>query len=379
MIVQECGQHLGESVADLSLLLDALHVSKVMLVLDRGAAKATGVEGTLRDVLGERLVAVFDAFTPNPSSDQPLKAAHAALASGADGFVALGGGSCLDVAKVGSLAASSPGIAEELVRGRNVTLNLTPLPVVAIPTTSGTGSEATHFAAIYVDEHKVSIAHPQMRPRGVILDARLHAGMPMFVAATTGLDAFCQATESLWAVGATSESRTDALYAQAHIVPHLAPSVLTANIEHRHAMMLGAHYAGRAINVSKTTAAHALSYELTTRFGVAHGLAVALTLGHIAAFNAQLDESDCTSPKGADEARASVHQACSALASDPADMPEAMRSILRTLGLPASLREAGVTSESLAPMAEAADTVRLSNNPRRLSTRDALEILTSAF
>jgi glycerol dehydrogenase-like iron-containing ADH family enzyme len=379
MIVQECGQHLGESVADLGPLLDALHLAKVMLVLDRGAAKATGMEGTLRDALGDRLLTIFEDFTPNPSSDQPLKAARAALAAGAEGLVAFGGGSCLDVAKVGSLAAGSPVLAEEIVRGRGITADLKPLPVVAIPTTSGTGSEATHFAAIYVDGHKVSIAHPLMRPRGVILDARLHAGMPMFVAATTGLDAFCQATESLWAVGATPESRTDALYAQAHIVPHLAPSVLTANIEHRRAMMLGAHYAGRAINVSKTTAAHALSYELTTRFGVAHGLAVALTLGHIAAFNAQLSDSDCTSPKGSKEARASVHQACSALASNPAEMPEAMRSILRTLGLPASLREAGVTSDSLVPMAEAADTVRLSNNPRRLSTRDALEILTSAF
>lgn len=367
MIRVDHDQLVAPALAELPQLLDALPARRVLLVLDRTAARASGAEGPLLDMLAPRLAGVFDAFTPNPTSTQALGAARVAIEHGADGVVAFGGGSALDVGKVGALAAGAPDRAAELARG-GASGGVAPLRVIAIPTTSGTGSDATHFAAIYVDGCKVSVAHPAIRPQAIVLDAELHMAMPRFVAATTGLDALCQATESMWAVAATPESCEHARAAQAGILTHLASSVLTGAREHREAMMHAAHRAGHAINISKTTAAHALSYQLTTCFGIAHGLAVALTLGQVARFNA-----------GADHARRRVVEACLGCGAAPEDMPARLRELLATLGLPTTLSAAGVTRESLVPMAEAADAVRLSNNPRRLTTLDALAILESAF
>ncbi len=384
MIREQHGQIVADSITEAGVVLERLGAGRVLLVLDEGAARATGALALIRTALGERLAGVFVDFTPNPSADQPLRAAREALACGADAVLALGGGSCMDVAKVGALAAGEPARAEHLVRGEGLGrgaggAGTGPLPVVAIPTTSGTGSEATHFSAIYVDGHKVSVAHPGMRPRGVILDAGLHVAMPRLVAATTGLDALCQATESLWSAGSTDASREHARTAQGLIRPNLTASVLTAARDTRAAMMLGAHLAGQAINISKTTAAHALSYELTTRFGIAHGLGVALTLGHVAAYNAGLTEADCTHPAGPAAARAGVIEACRGLGAEPEDAAKHLRGLLTGLGLPATLEAAGVDRAALEPMAEAADTVRLSNNPRRLGPAGAHAILLAAF
>ncbi|MDX2130940.1 MAG: phosphonoacetaldehyde reductase [Planctomycetota bacterium] len=389
MFTREDSQLIARSLGHAGALLDAIDAPRVLLVLDRGVADATGADATLRRSLGGRIVGTFTDFTPNPRSDQALAAARAAIDLRADALLALGGGSCLDVAKVGALGAGMPNEAPALVRG-SPNAHVAPRPVVAIPTTSGTGSEATHFAAIYVDGHKVSVAHPAMRPRAVVLDVTLHMAMPASIAAATGLDALCQAVESHWASGATDTSRAHAMDALALIAPHLAPSVRghgtkAAPVEstefraHREAMMLGAHRAGRAINISKTTASHALSYELTTRFNIPHGLAVALTLGHVAAFNDRVCDADCTHPGGPEVARRCVREACRTLEATPEELAARLRDLLTQLGQPPTLAAAGVRREALAPMAAAADTVRLSNNPRRLTEADALSILTAAY
>lgn len=378
MPVSGSTQLIGSTLEDLSGLLETLRAERVILVVDQNAVKASNAGDRLRSGIGERLCEVFDEFTPNPSCDQPLRAAQRAVDHGVDTIVAFGGGSCMDVAKVGALAAARPDRAGDLVRGARVD-GVVPLNVVAIPTTSGTGSEATHFSAVYVDGRKVSIANPGMRPRGVILDPSLHMAMPSAVAAVTGLDALCQATESLWAVAATPESSEYAAAAQMRVIRHLSASVRQSRRHDREQMMHGAHEAGRAINISKTTAAHALSYELTTRFGIAHGLGVALTLGHVAAFNAEVNDADCNHPLGPAHARLEVHSACRAFGVAPVDMPERLQKALQELDLPTRLREAGVTEASLEAMAGSADTIRLSNNPRRLSTQEARTILRRAF
>jgi alcohol dehydrogenase class IV len=378
MLVRAHGQHIASSLEQLPALLDAIGAARVLLVLDRRAAEASGCQARLLDLLQPVLAGVFDDFTPNPRSEQPLAAARRACELRATAMVGLGGGSSMDVAKVAGLAAGAPDRAEELVRGVSDP-TVTPLPIVAIPTTSGTGSDATHFAAVYHHGHKVSVAHPGMRPLGVVLDARLHVAMPPAIAAATGLDAFCQATESMWAVGATPESLVDAREAQNMICGHLAPSVLYGRLEDREAMMQGAHRAGHAINISKTTASHALSYALTTQFGIAHGLAVALTLGHVAAFNAATTDSDCNHPQGVGLVRARVHAACEGVGVSPPELAARMREILELLSLPATLSAAGVSRGSLDSLAHAADVVRLSNNPRRMSVADARALLEQAF
>jgi alcohol dehydrogenase class IV len=210
-----------------------------------------------------------------------------------------------------------------------------------------------------------------MLPAKVILDARFHEKMPAKLAASTGLDALAQALESIWAVGASSESVAYATDAGRVIVRHLVPSVIEGRVDSRRRMMQAAHEAGRAINISKTTASHALSYAMTTLFGLPHGLAVALTLGELTAFNAGVTSADCLDPRGPDVVQSRVRRAAALLGATPGTLGDALRGLLRQLGVPATLEEAGVPERALDELAGAVDAVRLTNNPRR-ATHDEL-------
>ncbi len=362
------GQRVADSLDAIGELAVACGITRALVVESREALGASGARYRLDAALQALDCTRFDAFTPNPRCEEAAAAARMAAEFEADGVIAVGGGSCLDVAKVAALAARNPSRINELSRGEGVA-DAEPLPLVVAPSTSGTGSEATHFAAIYVDGKKVSIAHQALRPSGVVLDAGLHMAMPGRLAAVTGLDALCQAMESLWAAAGTEASRCDALVGGTLVVRALASSVRTAGAGVRTEVMLGAHIVGHAINISKTTAAHALSYAMTERFGLAHGHAVALTVGELGAFNGS----------AGGEVRGRVELAAGLLGAAPEAMPARMRGLLKELGLPLTLSEAGVPRAALDSLAASIDPVRLSNNPRAMTHADALGLLERSF
>ena len=349
---------------------------RVLLVFDRGAVTAAGVD--VARIFGSLDVTPFENFTPNPTSQQAENAARLAIQRRADVVVGLGGGSCGDVAKVAAIAAAAPDKVRAITRGRTAS-GIQPLPLALIPTTSGTGCEATHFAVIYVDGRKVSVGHPEARPAVCVLDERLHHAMPEAIAAATGLDALCQACESTWAVGATDESLRYAEAAGPLLAHALRPSVMDRSRDARRAMLLGSHLAGRAINISKTTASHAMSYQLTQRFGIAHGHAVALTLGHIASVSARVSEEDALLQGGARVVRDRVTRAAGYLGATPAEMGACVAELLADLGLARSLRDAGVPREALREIATRVDPVRLGNNPARLSEDTIVTVLERAW
>jgi len=192
------------------------------------------------------------------------------------------------------------------------------------------------------------VAHFDLLPRVAILDVRFHRAMPPHIAAQTGLDALGQALESTWAVGANEQSLRFAAAAGRRIAGSLAESVRSGDDEARVAMMIGAHLAGRAINISKTTASHALSYQLTQRFDLAHGHAVALTLGHLASANARAADDRCCDPRGVLDARRRVDDAAGYLGVPPEDLPRVVQDLLEQVALPATLEEAGVHLSSVA-------------------------------
>ena len=369
-------RHLRGSLADLGELVTTLGGDRVLLVADPVAIAAAGLGDELAAQLADRAVATFTAFSPNPSHDEVVAAARAGAAHRATVVVAVGGGSCLDVAKGAALAVATPEIAASLTRGEDLD-RARALPIVAVPTTSGTGSEATHFAVVYVEGRKTSLAHPSLRPAAVVLDPRFHLAMPPRLAAVSGLDALAQAMESRWAVGATSTSTRYAAAAGPLVARHLERSVVSGDRAARVAVMVGAHLAGRAIDISTTTAAHALSYPITSRHGVPHGHAVALTLGWVARHNATADAASCLDPRGPAHVRDAVRTATSWLGVEPADAPEAVAALVRRLGLAATTGEAGITAESAEAIARSVDPRRLANNPVRLTTEAIVELLTA--
>jgi alcohol dehydrogenase class IV len=201
----------------------------------------------------------FSDFTSNPRYEEITLGVEIIRANQCDFIVAIGGGSSIDVAK---------GIKH---------YSFLDIPVMAIPTTSGTGSEATHFAVIYMNGEKQSIADDKLLPEYVILQPDMLKTLPLYQKKCTMLDALCQAIESWWSKKATAESIEYSRKAIKLILDHM-DSYLKNEDKGNMNMLIASNFAGRAINITTTTAPHAMSYKLTSLYGLPHGHAVALCL-----------------------------------------------------------------------------------------------------
>ena len=201
----------------------------------------------------------FSDFTSNPLYEDVRAGAEVLKSSSCDFIVAVGGGCCIDVAK--SIKYFS--LAES--------------PIMAVPTTSGTGSEATHFAVIYNDGEKQSIADERLLPDFVMLQPDLLKTLPFYQKKCTMLDALCQAIESWWSKKATPESIRHSQKAIKLILTHME-SYMNNEEEGNQNMLIASNLAGKAINITTTTAPHAMSYKITSLYGLPHGHAVALCL-----------------------------------------------------------------------------------------------------
>lgn len=204
----------------------------------------------------------FGDFTPNPKMEEVMAGVEAFKASDCDTFLAVGGGSPIDVAKCIKHYSESDA------------------PLIAIPTTSGTGSESTHFAVVYDNGSKLSVAAPNLLPDIAILEPSTLKNVPEYTRKATMLDALCHAIESHWAKKATDESRAYAEQAIALLMKH-KDGYLANNEKDNAGMMEAANLAGQAINISTTTAAHAMCYKITSLYGFQHGHAAAVCLPEV--------------------------------------------------------------------------------------------------
>lgn len=202
-------------------------------------------------------VVEFDDFTENPKMTDVEKGVSLLQRAEPDAIVAIGGGSVMDMAK--------------LIRHYSYST----LQLLAIPTTAGTGAESTQFAVCYIEGIKHSISNESITPDKVLLYPPFTYNNNRYLTSCTGFDALAQAIEAYWNVNSTLESDSYALKAIRLIYPLLIKDVLSPS--DRSLLMKGANEAGRAINITRTTVPHALSYTLTSKYGYPHGHAVALT------------------------------------------------------------------------------------------------------
>ncbi|MCG8532028.1 MAG: phosphonoacetaldehyde reductase, partial [Desulfovibrionales bacterium] len=269
------------SIGELSRIFGQGSFKRIFLVTGRASYENCGVARAVEEQLDRADLAWtrFSDFAVNPSLEDARRGVEAFETFNPDLVVALGGGSVLDMAKlIKTLAPHREDSFDKIVKHCRVTRSS--LPMVAVPTTAGSGSEATHFAVVYVEKQKFSLAHGSLLPQWVILDPRFLLGSSPRQMACSGMDALSQAVESFWNRAATQGSRDLAVRAMELILPAIEGAVLDPNPRGNLAAMLqGSHLAGRAINMTKTTAPHALSYALTTHHGIPHGHAVALILG----------------------------------------------------------------------------------------------------
>jgi len=256
---------------------------RVLVVTDRRVATRTPALDAVRRGLEGRDVRVFDEVEENPSLATIEAGTKEAKDFGAQLLIGLGGGSPMDAAKGIALAASHEGDLRGLLAGDQPSRPA--LPVIAIPTTSGTGSEVTPYAVFTDPEagNKVGYGHPSIFPVVAIVDPELAAGMPETVALNTGLDVLAHAVEAYLSTIASPLSDTLALQAAEAVLAHLALAVRKAP-ESVDQMSYAAMLAGMAITHGSTILPHIMGYPLTMFHGVPHGRASALLLAPVMDF-----------------------------------------------------------------------------------------------
>jgi len=367
-----------DNLAAVGELLDRLSCQSVFLVADPVAYEMSGAGELLGELLTSRRLTVFREFQSNPCVNEVRHGIESYRAAPPDAVLAVGGGTAIDLAKLIRFCASQSVDPIDVIKSPAVSERKGP-PLIAVPTTAGTGSEATHFAVVYLDGQKYSVAHQYILPDFAIIDALLTESMPANITAETGLDAFCQAVESMWSVHSTDESIGYAAEAIRLAWRHLEAAVRHPTRNDRVAMCRAAHLAGKAINISKTTASHAISYTITSKLGVPHGRAVALTLGPMLAFASEVAEDDCSDPRGPDHVRQVIDQVIGLLGCQTAaQADQAIQQWMASMDCPTRLAEVGATGDAYIEMiVNGVNVERLANNPRRLTDQSLKALLKS--
>ena len=239
----------------------------IVLVTDGAAYGLCGAEKFFNDFFAVHPVSrVTHLVVPNANPKvETAEGLLSQISGDVDAFIAVGGGTTIDTTKLLNLAIVSQKPVKALLTEKRAPGTLK--PCLAIPTTAGTGAEATRFAVCYDGEVKYSIDFEVIRPSDVALVPEFTATLPAYQKESTNFDAYAQAVESLWAKGATEESKTYANRALALMKEDNWPEA--------------SYWAGRAIDISRTTAAHAFSYYLTSHYGIPHGHAVYMVFEYI--------------------------------------------------------------------------------------------------
>ena len=289
----------------------------------------------------------FGAFSPNPVYEDVCRGVDLFRRENCDAILAVGGGSAMDVAKCIKLF-SGMNSGENYLKQEYAD---TGILLAAIPTTAGTGSESTRHAVIYYRGEKQSVSHPSLVPQVTCLIPEVLTDLPVYQKKCTMLDALCQAIESWWSVSATAESIGYSRIAMELIRDNWKAYVETG--DRAAEILLAANFAGRAINITATTAAHAMSYKLTSLYGIPHGHAVALCLPEVWAEMKDVPE---------------LQEVFSAFPVDGDWFCHLMAEL--DMGAPA----AGDRAQELEILADSVNPLRLKNNPVPLD-RDTLKAM----
>jgi alcohol dehydrogenase class IV len=361
------------ALATLPAALDRVGRDRAFVVTDPGV-RAAGLLDRVLAVLDAVQVehAVFDAIRPNPTT-QDLDAAGAqvrAFTRSADAAVlAVGGGSALDSAKGIALLGCNPGSSADYDYRREPAGP--GLPVIAIPTTAGTGAETNGFGVIEdaAAQCKIYVGHTSVRPKVCILDPELTVGLPRSATAATGIDALVHGIESLASRGSTALSAAYATQAVAMVSQWLPVAVEDgSDLEARAQLLLGAHLAGQALTLSGLGLVHGIGHSLTNHFHTVHGVALAAVLPEVLEFSA-------------DAARAPYRAAARAMGlSDEAGLVDAVRDLAVAVGVRRPLTELGLVADLVPSVAQGAvDDVVTANSPRMPTRADVEQLLHAAL
>lgn len=336
------GDHVCERLSE---IIDERGIKKLLLVCGGSFDRLSLREEVLS--LSCNIVR-FGGFSPNPAYEDICSGLELFRREGCDALLAVGGGSAIDTAKCIKLFSvldpSSSYLEQDFISS--------PVPLIAIPTTAGTGSESTRNAVMYFEGKKHSVGNDSTLPDYALLCPEVLHDLPEYQKKSTLLDALCQGIESWWSPHATAESTGCAREAVGKLIGNYR-AYLSGDAGAASEIMLGANLSGRAINITATTAPHAMSYKLTSLFHIPHGHAVAMVLPVV--WEYMLEESDSDALCGIFSDIAAALGCKSAY-----DGPCVFRGLMDELSMQ---RFIDATDEQLDLLAASVNLERLKNNP----------------
>ncbi len=353
---------------------------KILLITGKQSYISSGAKKSCDPLFKNIIVTTFNDFFSNPTLEEVKNAISVFKESNPDIVLAIGGGSAIDLAKsVNVLAGVETENLPRYIKG-DLKIPKKEKPLIAVPTTAGSGAEATHFAVVYIGGIKHSLADENLLPDIVIVDSTLTHSLSPYQTAVTGLDALSQAVESMWSVKATEESIQYSRESLALTFKYLPVAVHDPTDEAREKMALAAHLAGKAINIAKTTASHAMSYPMTAKYGIPHGHAVALTLPEVLLFNSNVSNSDICHPKGVEYVKNTMGELARIMGLfDSKDAAFFLKSFVSSLGVETELNKLGVSENDIKEIVSEMSLERAGNNPRKFTPEDASAILGKIF
>jgi alcohol dehydrogenase class IV len=357
----------------------ALKASKALIVTGKNLAKigyANNIQGLLKSAGIE--AEIFDEVMPDPTVKLIEKGTEIVKNGNFDVIIGLGGGSNIDAAKAMSVMANNPGSITDY-EGSDKFQN-PPMPIIAIPTTAGTGSEVSYSSVITDTDrnYKFVVWSSLLVPRVAILDPQMPSTAPTIVRIAAGMDALTHAIESYLSKNANVYSETLALSAIRLIEENLRQSIADShNATAMSNMQIAANMAGMAFTTTRLGIVHALALPPSALFHVPHGLANAILLPHGMEFNLIANPK-----KFANIARSMGEHVESSIRLMEAAMSavDAVVELADDIGAPATLESVGVTKESIPKMAEdGMKSGHIAVNPRHVTLEDAMMILEKAY
>jgi alcohol dehydrogenase len=336
------------SINEVGQEVDGLKCSKPFLVTDKGVVNA-GLAERVEKVLGKKLVGTFDGCIQDSDLRIINEVAEIARSKGADVLVSVGGGSVIDTTKGIAIVLKEGGKIQDYAGQQCLSRQQT--PHIVIPTTAGTGSEVTYFAVIKDQENhqKLPFCDDNIIPNVGILDPTMTAGLPPMLTATTGMDAFSHALESIHASMCEPVADAMALRAIQMIVEYLPICVENgSDLFARGQQLLASTMAGIAFNNGQVAMVHALAHTVGGMFNVPHGLANSLFLPHVVRFNADVCGDKYTMiarAMGLDMKDINDENSGEAVAT-------AITALTKRIGVAQRLRDVGIPEDGLAQLAE---------------------------
>lgn len=352
--------------------LERLGIRRPLLVTDKGV-RAAGLLGRVIESLGASPAVVYDETPPNPTEDAVLAATDVFREGDCDGVVALGGGSAIDLGKAVALLATHPAPLQQYaaVEGGAARITAKVAPLVAIPTTAGTGSEVGRGSVIVMGSgRKLGLLSPHLLPKVAICDPELTLGLPPMLTAATGMDALAHCIETFIASAVNPTADAIALDGLRRGIGHIERATRDGSDREARSNMMIAAFEGALAFQKGLGAVHALSHPLGAVPGISlhHGTLNAVLLPAVLRFNRPA-------------IGAKYDQLAEAMGLAPgADPAEAIAALNVRLGLPAGLQAMGVSRDVLPGIAQAAMKDHChATNPRAATAEDYLRMLEESF